>query len=105
MLVDVDAIRARVRAVSPGRWERRGGDVHVGDERVPLFVGRAPNGTAGGQPEADAEFVAHAPQDVAALLVELAVLRTEAAHWRLVAQAATAGRGRSRGGPHPPDPG
>lgn len=103
--MDTDAIRARVRAISPGRWERRGCDVHADDDPAPLFVGRTNSGVAGGRPEADAEFVAHAPQDVAALLVELAVLRTEATHWRLIAQAATAGRGRTRGGPHPPDPG
>lgn len=73
--MDMSGPRNRLRAITGARWERRGGDVYLADESEPLFHGRETRPVA--QAEADAEFVAHAPQDMAALLTEVVVLTAE----------------------------
>lgn len=67
-MADLDAIRARLHAITPGRWVRHGADVHAADEPTPLLRGRDGDPDVRAQSDADAEFVAHAPADLAALL-------------------------------------
>lgn len=83
--LELDAIAARLKTATPGPWHWTDG---VGDELRAL---RATDGlivcdfgdatqyypTEGSEPnDADAELIAHAPEDIAALLAEVAVLRT-----------------------------
>jgi hypothetical protein len=71
-MVDVDPILARLTAITPGTWRRHGGDIYaVGDQTTPLLRGRVRTAKVRAQTDADAEFVAHAPADIAALLDEL----------------------------------
>lgn len=82
-----DAIRERVDATTEGPWERCGRGINGGPssltEVVTLDVecmGYCYGGTGlGVQNEADAEFIAHARQDVPALLAEVEALRPRAA--------------------------
>lgn len=66
---DLDAIEGRLKAATPGRWMVEGLRVMRGTTAVctlPLnYNGPAP---------ADARFIAHAPTDIAALLVEVRAL-------------------------------
>jgi hypothetical protein len=75
---DLDAIRRRVAAATPGPWSRHGADIRAGDDGAVLFTGRDGSAEVRQQADRDAEFVAHARADVLALLDRLAQL-TEAA--------------------------
>ena len=71
-MVDVDAIHARLTAITPGTWRRIGGDIFApGDPTMPLFRGRVRTADVRVQSDADAEFVVHAAADIAALLDQL----------------------------------
>lgn len=71
-MVDVDAIHARLTAITPGTWWRVGGDIFApGDPTMPLFRGRVRTADVRVQSDADAEFVVHAAADIAALLDQL----------------------------------
>jgi hypothetical protein len=60
-MVDVDPIRARLTAITPGSWRRHGSDIYAGgDQTTPLLRGRVRNAEVRAQTDADAEFVAHA---------------------------------------------
>jgi hypothetical protein len=63
---DLTAIRRRVEQATSGPWQRHGADVHAGGQ--PLLRGRDGTGEARAQADRDAEFVAHARQDVLDLL-------------------------------------
>lgn len=92
-MLDLEAIRTRVDAATPGVWSWKGQDVHdppemYDDERGHLAVGEDfedwvlwANGlhTDGflNCSDADAEFIAHARTDVPALLVEVVRLTEE----------------------------
>ena len=70
--LDLEAIRRRANAASPGPWSRHGADVHSSDgSSGPLFVGRDGTSAVREQADRDAEFVARARADVLALLDEL----------------------------------
>ena len=70
--LDLDAIRRRAAAATPGPWTRHGADVHSSDGTSgPLFAGRDGTSTLREQADRDAEFVAWARADVVALLDEL----------------------------------
>jgi hypothetical protein len=59
-------------AITPGTWRRHGGDIYSGGElTTPLLRGRVRTAEVRAQTDADAEFVAHAAADIAALLDEL----------------------------------
>jgi hypothetical protein len=66
---DIEAIRRRVQAATPGPWQRHGCDVWVADR--PLLLGRDGDADTRRQADRDAEFVAHARADVIALLAAL----------------------------------
>ncbi|MDP9392498.1 MAG: hypothetical protein M3P89_14290 [Actinomycetota bacterium] len=66
--VDVAAIRARLSAITEGPWSRHGSDVYAPGDQVPLVRGRDGSAVVRGQADADAEFIAHAPSDIAALI-------------------------------------
>lgn len=70
-MTDLEQVRARVLATSEGRWQRHGSDVWLEDASTPLFVGRDGSAEVRRQADADAEFVAHAREDVLALLALL----------------------------------
>src|SRR2546425_4470418 len=71
-MVDVGPIRSRLAAITPGTWRRHGGDIFAGsDQTTPLLRGRVRTAKVRAQTDADAEFVAHAAADIAALLDEL----------------------------------
>jgi|SRR5450631_1288989 hypothetical protein len=70
-MVDLDPIYARLTAITPGTWRRHGGDVFAGDQKTPLLRGRVRTAEVRAQTDADAEFVAHAAADIAALLDQL----------------------------------
>lgn len=71
MTLDLEAIKARAEAATPGPWERRittftscgvqGPEMAIYDE--------------GGHGEEDAEFIAHARTDIPALVAEVERLR------------------------------
>ena len=70
------AIRERLAAATPGPWEARV-EVH-GVSLVPLLTNKGHLAFAYGDGWGDdAEFIAHAPTDVAALLAEVERLRAE----------------------------
>jgi hypothetical protein len=66
--VDVAAIRARLSAITEGPWSRHGSDVYAPGDQVPLVRGRDGSAVVRAQADADAEFIAHAPSDIAALI-------------------------------------
>jgi hypothetical protein len=72
--LDLDAIRRRVHAATPGPWQRHGCDVWAADGR--LLRGRDVDALSRNQADHDAEFVAHARHDVLALLLALDAVRT-----------------------------
>jgi hypothetical protein len=85
--LDRDAIRARVERATPAPWHRVGKSIHA---EVPLSddgpsttkwnttVVCSVGAWGGGRPtEEDAEFIAHAREDVPALLAEIDRLRAE----------------------------
>jgi hypothetical protein len=72
--LDTSAIEQRLRHVTPGPWRRHGCDVWSdGDPVTPLFTAGARDTSAERRQQADrdAEFVAHAVDDVRRLLEEL----------------------------------
>jgi hypothetical protein len=69
MTLDVTQIRRRLADASAGPWQRHGADVH-GPGGL-LFTGRDGSAEVRAQADRDAEFLAHARSDVAALLEEL----------------------------------
>jgi hypothetical protein len=73
--LDTTAIEARLRDATPGPWRRHGCDVWSdAAPGVPLFITppqRDCSGAARAQADRDAEFVAHAAEDIRALLDEL----------------------------------
>jgi hypothetical protein len=76
--LDVAAIRARAQAATPGPWFRSGLGVRGGSRGHLLFAGRDGGPEVRSQAELDAEFVAHAREDVLALLDALEDARTAA---------------------------
>jgi hypothetical protein len=72
--LDTSAIEERLRHATPGEWRRHGCDVWSDDDPVtPLFTAAARDSSAERRQQADrdAEFVAHAVDDVRRLLEEL----------------------------------
>lgn len=69
--MDLAAIRRRVEETSAGPWSRHGADVRSPGLEAPLFQGRDGTPEIRRQADADAEFVAHAREDVLALLQAL----------------------------------
>lgn len=73
------AIEERLRQVTPGPWRRHGCDVWADDgSSLPLFITpreRDSSSERRAQADRDAEFVAHAVDDLRALLEELRALR------------------------------
>lgn len=76
LLSDLKATVDRLTAASPGPWQRHGADLY--DEYGRLFIGRDGAADVRAQADRDAEFVAHAREDIAALLCEIARLREAA---------------------------
>lgn len=76
-----DEIEARLTAATPGPWEHGTSDfrdsdshsVYDSNHKVLAFVGFG--ATEGVRPANDAEFIAHAPEDIRELLAENDVLR------------------------------
>jgi hypothetical protein len=66
--IDIAAIRARLSAITEGPWSRHGSDVHAPGDQVPLVRGRDGSAIVRAQADADADFIAHAPSDIAALI-------------------------------------
>jgi hypothetical protein len=66
--IDVAAIRARLSVITEGPWSRHGSDVYAPGDQVPLVRGRDGSAVVRAQADADAEFIAHAPSDIAALI-------------------------------------
>ncbi|GEM_PF-1323044 len=67
-VTDLEQVRARALAASEGPWQRHGSDVWLIGPSGPLFTGRDGSAEVRRQADADAEFVAHAREDVCALL-------------------------------------
>lgn len=65
---ELEAVRARVAAATPGPWQRHGSDVRAEGVGDLLFRGRDGSAEVRRQADADAEFVAHAREDVLRLL-------------------------------------
>jgi hypothetical protein len=72
-VLDLEAIRRRVHAATPGPWQRHGCDVWAADG--PLLRGQDIDALRRNQADLDAEFVAHARHDVLALLIALEAAR------------------------------
>jgi hypothetical protein len=73
MKLDLETIRARVAAASPGPWARHGPDVH--SPAGLILHGADGASSVRQQADRDAEFVAHARTDLAALIEEITHLR------------------------------
>jgi hypothetical protein len=67
-VTDLEQVRARAVAASDGPWQRHGSDVWTAGSSTSLFTGRDGSAEARQQADTDAEFVAHARQDVVDLL-------------------------------------
>ena len=84
-MIDLDAIKARLARVW-GKWPTKGVLAPGADEfgpkawsaHGPLRCHATPQGRARGwtQANADADFIAHAPADIGALVAEVELLRT-----------------------------
>jgi hypothetical protein len=70
-VTDLEQVRARAVAASEGPWQRHGSDVWAAGSSTALFTGRDGSAEVRQQADADAEFVAHARQDVVDLLALL----------------------------------
>ena len=73
---ELQAIRTRVEATTPGPWVEgddveTAGEIYAGDPRVPILHGPPFEGPR----EEDLQFIAHARTDVPALLAEVERLR------------------------------
>jgi hypothetical protein len=75
-MVDLDGIGRRLALATPGPWQRHGADVY-GADGSRLFVGRDGSAQVRAQADHDAELVAHAAQDLGALLDEVSRLREQ----------------------------
>lgn len=73
MNLDLEAVRARLAAASPGPWARHGADVH--SPAGLILHGADGESSVRQQADRDAEFVAHSRTDVAALIEEITHLR------------------------------
>lgn len=73
--LDTTAIEERLRHVTPGSWRRHGCDIWADDEpSLPLFMTpreRDSSAERRAQADRDADFIAHAAEDIRALLGEL----------------------------------
>lgn len=69
MTLDLEAVRARVAAASPGPWVRHGADVH--SPAGLILHGADGEPAVRQQADRDAEFVANSRTDVAALVEEI----------------------------------
>jgi hypothetical protein len=73
--LDTTAIRERLRQITPGPWRRHGCDVWAdADAARPLFItppDRDSSAERRAQADRDADFIAHAADDVRLLLEEL----------------------------------
>jgi maltooligosyltrehalose trehalohydrolase len=63
-------IRQRLTKITPAPWRRHGADVHAEGVGT-ILTGRDSSSSAREQADRDAEFVAHAPDDIAWLLAEV----------------------------------
>src|SRR3954469_11186433 len=72
--MELDRIAARLAAISTPPWRRHGADVHT-DDRGLILRGRDGTSPIRAQADYDAEFVAHAPDDIRELLAEVVRLR------------------------------
>lgn len=98
-MIDIEAIKARLARVV-GKWPTKGvlapGAGEFGPKawaaHGPLRCHATEQGSARGwtQANADADFIAHAPTDIAALVAEVEAARTEAATMRTWAEDAAA---------------
>lgn len=79
----LDEIRARADAATSGPWTRRSRDADERDGALGHEIVGPPMPQLRGQFErkADADFIAHAREDVPYLLEHIAYLEGEAAHW------------------------
>jgi|GEM_PF-2309081 len=68
-MIDLNAIAARLAETTGAPWQRHGADVH--SAAGILFRGKDGSAAIRQQADADADFVAHAPADVADLLSEI----------------------------------
>ena len=77
--MDLEPIRRRLSQASGGPWVRHGCDVYAGDALI--FQGRDGSPEIRQQADRDSEFVAHAREDLAALLsvIDQAGLESEIA--------------------------
>lgn len=94
--LDLDAIKARVEAATPGPWKADGGEVSQHWSRPEPWqevvstevscMSYCYGGTARGvERDADAEFIAHARTDVPALVAEVERLRAREGRVRALA--------------------
>ena len=67
-MTDLEQVRARAHAATDGPWQRHGSDIWVEGSPDPLLRGRDGSAEVRRQADADAEFVAHAREDVLRLL-------------------------------------
>lgn len=74
--IDIDAIKARLEAATPGPWEMAGGNEWVS----PIGIEVGPCADEGVRQQ-DAEFIANAPSDIAALIEEVERLRGHIDRW------------------------
>ena len=78
MPLDIDAIRERAQKATLGEWRTKnipqGPLLLRGDESAPIME-RHPQGSLQVEPRDDAVFMAHAPEDVRALLARVEELR------------------------------
>ncbi len=70
-MTDLEQVRARALAATEGPWQRHGSDVWTEGATDPLFRGRDGSAEVRRQADSDAEFVAHAREDVLHLLALL----------------------------------
>lgn len=82
MSLDLEAIKARADAATPGEWSAQDTDldVHTEDSRSLIHLAEvllSDEDTRANHPQAvaDAEFIAHAREDIPALLAEVHRLR------------------------------
>jgi hypothetical protein len=83
--LDLDAIKRRTEAATPGPWQELATDWNDNGFMVSGYVarlrddGRVDDITGDGLPLADAEFIAHARTDIPALVAEIESLRAKLA--------------------------
>lgn len=76
--LDLEPIKARLAAATPGPWES---DIYPGSENwvyVGGVRGPGPSLELGADSSGDAEFITNAPTDIAALVAEVERLRAPA---------------------------